>query len=254
MFLSVISFYGSTIAMNNPFSVVLSDIKVKVGTFLVATACASGTFLAKSGDNVDGKHVIVTAGVGAVSAIGAYLCLHQLTSEEQLKRCETMLQSMEKSKILKHQKTINGILATKNKDDLSSFVNREFGKHVETNSFASIGAINESNELEKNIRCGRHLLKKIQNSDDTQEEQVNALLEQLKDNKDFVKKFRGAILNLGEYEKDVKTHARSEYTEIKKQQYSFMNRVGAFVPMFVQPVSTLCMVLLQVIFNKLGIK
>jgi len=268
VFLSVISVYGSMTAINNKLSTtVLSDAKVKIGTALAGFACAGFTMLAKSDNNLDTQHILLTAGASVCSAIGAYLCLNKLTPEEQLKAYESAKGEIAKHKIFETEKNtteykkisldskITAILQMNDKQEkktaLQALAKRKYAKNAGAGNLPILEAVNDLCKLEGTIINERHRLKAIIDSD-AKERDAEKERKQLKELKRLIEAIREPLLE--NHDEMIKTRSKMEGTEVKKQQFTYASKIGIFIPMFIQPVSTLCMVLLQLIFQKFGIQ
>jgi hypothetical protein len=255
--LSLLSLCGSVNGMMLPMiqvpsTIVLSDIKVKIGTLMAGIACTAGVAL--KNENLDGKNIFIAAGIGTFSALGAYLCLDQLTPEKQLKRYFDIINKIEQHKIIKKQKDVETLFNAggyDGKGEVREFINKEFGGHTGTYHFASIGAVTEFNTLENMIKGEQQRLRTIQSN---KKDEFKNEFDKLKNYKDFVKKVRGVVISSKQYREEIKVASKARNINLKEQQITFINKIAAFIPMFTQPVSTFCMVLLQLFFNKLGIE
>ena len=61
--------------------------------------------------------------------------------------------------------------------------------------------------------------------------------------------FSAAITNLPDYPEDQKTYNKQQIVKMKQDQITWISKIATFIPMFIQPVATFSMVLLQEFLN-----
>jgi hypothetical protein len=251
--------------------VVLSGLKVKVGTGLLAVTGAAATALVKGNElNLDNENILAIAGVGMVSAFGSYFCLNQLTPKKQAERYKKSIEEILKNKIFKKKEEVAKIFAIKDEnkknEELKKFVNTEYGKHATESSFATIGALKEANALEKTLKTEWTRAKAIDpeayntyqqtdekigehTSNHLNAEGINIMA--LKAAREVVKTFRAAVLALPEHQNNINTKSNVDYTKVKQDQIGW--NISAIVPLFVQPFAILFSILIPYLCQKYNI-
>ena len=256
LLLSLIAMSGVSFGMDFNLSnlkITLSNNQKKLAAVAVPLAIAGGTYLYSqygpplSIPSFSYETKCSVATILSMPVVHSFLD-RVTSSEDKLKLYYTALQQFEKSKFnkQKNQSKINNILNTKDKaeasDKLTDFIHAEFGEHPH------VAAEKHLLDLKDIIEKGRQALKANNPIEDSREAKG------LDEKKEQLKTLIRILRNSKQHQESKTAYDKQQRTDLKKEQWTFTSKIGTFVPMFIQPVSALCMVLLNMLFTKLGIE
>jgi len=255
LFLSLVATFGFSFGAESSLSnlkITLSNDQRRFAAVVVPLVLVGGTYLYGQYGPSSLPSIPYEAKCG-VATILSMPVLHSLlgrvTSEDKLQLYYTVLEQFEKSKFTKknNQEKINAIVGMEDQAEaasaLTGFIHSEFGENPR------IAAEKHLLDLKGVVEKARKAFKASDLKTDNPD-----MFKKLGQNKEQLKKLIQILRNSEQHEPTKKNYDKQQRTKIKIDRVSFMSQIRALVPLFVQPVTIVCLTLLDMVFLKLGIK
>ena len=286
LLLSIISLHASVFGMleraQNKISTLILSQKQQVAITILAPLTVVGCFLLVQNkdyvlsllDNIPAPSEKVIFGLAAAAAMPTtFVLAGKFSPEEQFQLSHRNYTEIEKHQILQNKAKLAQFIAGKQTVQFDEgekpitfqqYINNNFSDKVDSSLYPNTKAANELCDLERRINAERQRLQQIPVGEEptwfavTKEGKpesvtISEQLDQLRKEVLFIHKFRGLITNSPEYNTEQERQAAIKKNQLTQEQITFSTKIAAFVPMFTQPVSVMCMLFLGMLFAKFGI-
>jgi hypothetical protein len=278
-------------AQKNISTLVISQKKQAATAVLVPLAAAGCYVLAQHKEDISSlfekipmpsEKVIFGLATAAAMPV-TYVLAGKFSPEEQFQLYHRNNTNIQEHPIMQHKELLKQFLAGKQEIQFegralawSDFIAENFSDEIEGGVWSSIKVGNELCALKRRMNVELQRLNRIKDAGlessvveekDVKKEKVlheeksavnpivmvSQALDQLNKDISFIKQLLGKTVNSPEHKEDRKDCPAIKKNELTAEQITFSSKIAAFVPMFTQPVSALCMVFLGILLAKFGI-